>query len=195
VPIARIPDSVLLKGEFMNRKHALTWTALGAAIILNACAKKEVAAPPPPPPPPPPVVDSAPPPPPPPPPPVDTNVVRRERLQSLMSEVLKPIYFDLDQSSIKPEGKDILTRVGSLLKEYPELFVTVEGNADERGSTEYNQALGDRRANAAKKWLLAFGVNSNQLKTVSYGKEKASSGSDESVWSQDRRDDLPGEIR
>ncbi|HQF55433.1 MAG TPA: OmpA family protein [Fibrobacteria bacterium] len=179
----------------MNRKHALTWTALGAAIILNACAKKEVAAPPPPPPPPPPVVDSAPPPPPPPPPPVDTNVVRRERLQSLMSEVLKPIYFDLDQSSIKPEGKDILTRVGSLLKEYPELFVTVEGNADERGSTEYNQALGDRRANAAKKWLLAFGVNSNQLKTVSYGKEKASSGSDESVWSQDRRDDLPGEIR
>ena len=179
----------------MNRKQALTWTALGAAIILNACAKKEVAAPPPPPPPPPPVEEMAPPPPPPPPPPVDTNVVRRERLQSLMSEVLKPIYFDLDQSSIKPEGKDILTRVGSLLKEYPELFVTVEGNADERGSTEYNQALGDRRANAAKKWLLAFGVNSNQLKTVSYGKEKASSGSDESVWSQDRRDDLPGEIR
>lgn len=179
----------------MNRKHTLTWAALGAAIILNACAKKEVAAPPPPPPPPPPVEEMAPPPPPPPPPPVDTNVVRRERLQSLMSEVLKPIYFDLDQSSIKPEGKDILTRVGGVLKEYPELFVTVEGNADERGSTEYNQALGDRRANAAKKWLLAFGVKSSQLKTVSYGKEKARSGEDESVWSQDRRDDLNGEIR
>ncbi|HOX50787.1 MAG TPA: OmpA family protein, partial [Fibrobacteria bacterium] len=74
-------------------------------------------------------------------------------------------------------------------------FVTVEGNADERGSTEYNQALGDRRAAAAKKWLESFGVKSSQLKTISYGKEKASNGSDESVWSKDRRDDLPGEIR
>lgn len=182
----------------MNRKQALTWTALGAAMILNACAKKEVAAPPPPPPPPPPVVDSAPPPPPPPPPPpapVDTNVVRRERLQGLMGEVLKPIYFDLDQSTIKPEGKEILTKIGGLLKAYPELSVTVEGNADERGSTEYNQALGDRRATAAKKWLEAFGVKSAQLKTVSYGKEKAGHGEDESVWSQDRRDDVPGQIR
>lgn len=178
----------------MNRKNALTLSVLGAALLLNACAKKEVAAPPPPPPPPPPAVVEAPPPPPPP-PPVDTVAERRARLQGLMAEALKPIYFDLDQSSIKPEGKEILTKVGGLLKEYPELFVTVEGNADERGSTEYNQALGERRATAAKKWLEAFGVKSAQLKTVSYGKEKAASGADESVWSKDRRDDLPGEIR
>jgi peptidoglycan-associated lipoprotein len=179
----------------MNRKHALIWTTIGAAMILNACAKKEVAAPPPPPPPPPPAVVEAAPPPPPPPPPRDTVAERRARLQGLMAEALKPIYFDLDQSSIKPEGKEILTKIGGLLKEYPELFVTVEGNADERGSTEYNQALGDRRANSAKKWLEAFGVKSAQLKTISYGKEKAAQGADESVWSKDRRDDVPGEIR
>jgi peptidoglycan-associated lipoprotein len=177
----------------MNRKIALTLSVLGAALLLNACAKKEVAAPPPPPPPPPAVVEA--PPPPPPPPPVDPAAERRARLQSLMGEVLRPIYFDLDQSTIKPEGKEILTRIGGLLKEYPELFVTVEGNADERGSTEYNQALGERRANSAKKWLEAFGVQSSQLKTVSYGKEKAASGADESVWSKDRRDDFSGEIR
>ena len=179
----------------MKNTHIATLSALAFAAIFAGCAKKEVVVPPPPPPPPPVVDTVVPPPPPPPPPPPDTNAIRRERLQGLMSQVLKPIYFDLDQSTIKSEGKDILTKIGNLLKEYPELSVTVEGNADERGSTEYNQALGDRRANAAKKWLLAFGVNSNQLKTVSYGKEKASSGSDESVWSQDRRDDLPGEIR
>ena len=183
----------------MNRKHALIWTALGAAMILNACAKKEVVAPPPPPPPPPAVVEAVTPPPPPPPPPPpaprDTVAERRARLQGLMAEALKPIYFDLDQSSIKPEGKEILTKLGSLLKEYPELFVTVEGNADERGSTEYNQALGDRRATSARKWLEAFGVKSKQLKTVSYGKEKAVQGGDENSWAKDRRDDIPGEIR
>jgi peptidoglycan-associated lipoprotein len=111
-----------------------------------------------------------------------------------MNEVLKPIYFDLDQSSIKPEGKDILSKIGGLLKQYPELSITVEGNADERGSTEYNQALADRRATASKKWLEAFGVKSTQLKSISYGKEKASHGDDEGVWSKDRRDDVPGEI-
>ena len=111
-----------------------------------------------------------------------------------MNEVLKPIYFDLDQSTIKPEGKEILTKVGSLLKQYPELSVTVEGNADERGSTEYNQALGDRRAIASKKWLNAYGVKDSQLKSLSYGKEKAGHGDDEGQWSKDRRDDLPGEI-
>jgi len=180
----------------MNRKNALTLSVLGAALLLNACAKKEVAAPPPPPPPPPPaVVEAPPPPPPPPPPPRDTVAERRARLQGLMAEALKPVYFDLDQSTIKPEGKEILTKIGGLLKEYSELFVTVEGNADERGSTEYNQALGERRATSAKKWLEAFGVKSSQLKTVSYGKEKAASGADEGVWSKDRRDDVPGEIR
>jgi peptidoglycan-associated lipoprotein len=179
----------------MNRRHALAMTAIGAAMLLNACAKKEVVAPPPPPPPPPPaVVEAPPPPPPPPPPPVDTNATRRARLQGLMGEVLKPIYFDLDQSTIKPEGKDILAKIGDLLKQYPELYVTVEGNADERGSTEYNQALGDRRATASKKWLEAYGVKSTQLKTVSYGKEKAAHGEDDGVWSKDRRDDVPGEV-
>ncbi|MBK8801080.1 MAG: OmpA family protein [Fibrobacteres bacterium] len=179
----------------MNRKYALVLTAVGASMLIGACTKTEIVTPPTPPPPPPMETVVVPPPPPPPPPPRDTVAERRARLQGLMAEALKPIYFDLDQSNIKPEGKDILTKVGSLLKEYPELFVTVEGNADERGSTEYNQALGDRRAASAKKWLESFGVKSTQLKSISYGKEKAANGQDESTWSKDRRDDLPGEIR
>jgi peptidoglycan-associated lipoprotein len=186
----------------MNRKLTLVLTAVGASMLLNACAKKEVSAPPPPPAPAPapvvapPVVAAPPPPPPPAPvaPPKDTLADRRARLQGLVNEVLKPVYFDLDQSTIKPEGKDVLTRIGGLLKQYPELSVTLEGNADERGSTEYNQALGDRRAVSARKWLEAFGVKSSQLKAISYGKEKATQGGDENAWAKDRRDDIPGEI-
>jgi peptidoglycan-associated lipoprotein len=181
----------------MKITQVTTLSALVAATFLASCAKKEIAVPPPPPPPPPPVVEVAPPPPPPPPPPpVDTNVVRRERLQGLMSQVLKPVYFDLDQSTIKPEGKDILKQIGDLLKAYPELSVTVEGNCDERGSTEYNQALGERRANAATSWLKNYGVKSSQFSAVSFGEERpASQGTDESAWSQNRRDEFPGQIK
>jgi len=181
----------------MKTTHVTTLSALAFAAFFASCAKKEVAAPPPPPPPP--VVETpvvTPPPPPPPPPPPDTNALRRERLQGLMSQVLKPIYFDLDQSSIKSEGKAILKSVGDLLKTYPELSVTVEGNCDERGSTEYNQALGERRANAAVAWLKSYGVKAAQIQGVSYGEERpAAQGSDESAWSQNRRDELPGQIR
>ena len=180
----------------MKTTHVTTLSALAFAALFASCAKKEVAAPPPPPPPP--VVETpvVTPPPPPPPPPPDTNAIRRERLQGLMSQVLKPIYFDLDQSSIKPEGKVILKSVGDLLKTYSELSVTVEGNCDERGSTEYNQALGERRANAAVAWLKSYGVKAAQIKGVSYGEERpAAQGSDESAWSQNRRDELPGQIR
>lgn len=177
----------------MKITHAAALSALAFAVVMAGCAKKEVVVPPPPPPPPPPVVDTVVPPPPPPP---DTNAIRRERLQGLMSQVLKPIYFDLDQSTIKAEGKAILKSVGDLLKDYPELSVTVEGNCDERGSTEYNQALGDRRANAAVSWLKSYGVNASQIQGVSYGEERpAVQGSDESAWAQNRRDELPGQIR
>ena len=95
----------------MNRKFAIALAALGASMLIGACTKTEVAAPPPPPPPPPVETAVEPPPPPPPPPPRDTVAERRARLQGLMAEALQPIYFDLDQSSIKPEGKDILTKV------------------------------------------------------------------------------------
>ena len=179
----------------MKITHVTTLSALAAAALLSSCAKKEVAAPPPPPPPP---VVEAPvvAPPPPPPPPVDTNALRRERLQGLISQVLKPIYFELDQSTLNADGKALLKQVGDVLKLYPELVVTVEGHADERGSTEYNQALGERRANAATSWLKAYGVSASQFSGVSYGEEKpAAMGSDESAWSQNRRDELVGQIK
>jgi len=178
----------------MNRRYALALTSLSAALLLNACAKKEVVAPPPAPPPPPGARGGGAPRPAPPPPPVDTAAERRARIQGLMNDALKPIYFDFNESSIKPEGKDVLTKVGDLLKQYPEVSVTLEGNADERGSTEYNLALGNRRADAAEKWLTTYGVSASQLKTISYGKEKATHGDDDGTWSKDRRDDIPGEI-
>jgi peptidoglycan-associated lipoprotein len=120
-----------------------------------------------------------------------THAENQRKLQDLLTEALKPVYFDYDQSEVKPDGKAILGRIGALLKQDKTLSVTIEGNTDERGSTEYNLALGDRRANTARKWLLSYGISKDQLKTVSYGKEKpAADGHDEASWSKNRRDDF-----
>jgi len=109
----------------------------------------------------------------------------------MLSEALKPIYFDYDKSAINARGEDILRGIGALMKQDKTLSVTIEGNTDERGSTEYNQALGDRRAAAALRWLASYGVPKAQLKPVSYGKEKpAVDGHDESAWSKNRRDEF-----
>ena len=75
------------------------------------------------------------------------------------------------------------------LKQYPNITVTVEGNCDERGTREYNLALGERRATSAKNYLVALGVDPNRIQTISYGKERpAVLGSDEAAWAQNRRD-------
>lgn len=181
----------------MKKTQILSLTAIALAAAISGCAKKQVQAPPPPPPPPPPpVVDTTPPPPPPPPPPVDTMALRRQRLQGLMTEALKPIYFDYDASEVKPEGRQILTQIGDVLKQYPELSVTIEGHCDERGSSEYNLALGERRANAASSWLKNYGVPATQLKTVSMGEERpAVQGDSEDAFAQNRRDEFIGETR
>lgn len=120
-----------------------------------------------------------------------THEENQRKLQDLLSEALKPVYFDYNQAEVKPDGKAILGRIGALLKQDRTLSITIEGNTDERGSTEYNLALGERRANTARKWLLSYGISKDQLKTVSYGKEKpAVDGHDESAWSKNRRDDF-----
>lgn len=98
------------------------------------------------------------------------------------------VFFDLDKSTLKPEGKDQLTKWVAFLKKYPNDQLLVEGHADERGTREYNLALGERRANAVKEFLVANGVQATRLKTVSYGKERpAVLGSNEAAWSQNRR--------
>lgn len=139
-----------------------------------------------------------PPPPPPKPEPVrDTAAERRARLQGLMDELLsQSTYFDYNEASLNGEGKDLLKKIGDVLKAYPELSVKVEGNCDERGSDEYNLALGEKRAKAADAWLKNYGVKAAQLSFISYGKEKpAVQGSDESAWAKNRRDGFSGEIK
>jgi len=98
------------------------------------------------------------------------------------------VFFDFDKSTLKPEGKDQLLKWVAYLKKYPNLTLLVEGHCDERGTREYNLALGERRANAAKEFLVANGVAVSRLKTVSYGKERpAVLGSNEAAWAQNRR--------
>ncbi len=100
----------------------------------------------------------------------------------------KVIYFEFDQSDIRPEDYGTLRAHADYLANNRNLSITVEGHADERGSREYNIALGERRANTVKRFLEAEGVDPNQLSTVSYGEERPEmSGSDEHAWARNRR--------
>jgi len=98
------------------------------------------------------------------------------------------VFFDFDKSVIKPEGRTTLQRQAEWLKKYPNVTVTIEGHCDERGTREYNLALGERRATAVRNALVALGIQPNRVKTISYGKERpAVLGSNEAAWAQNRR--------
>lgn len=98
------------------------------------------------------------------------------------------VFFDFDKYNLKAKARDTLKRQAAWLKRYPSVVITIEGHCDERGTREYNLALGERRANSAKNYLVALGINPNRLKTISYGKERpAVVGSNEAAWSQNRR--------
>ena len=98
------------------------------------------------------------------------------------------VFFDFDKSDIKAEGQTVLSRQADWLKRYPNVTVTVEGHCDERGTREYNLALGERRANAVRRALVALGIPQNRIQTISYGKERpAVVGSNEAAWAQNRR--------
>lgn len=108
--------------------------------------------------------------------------------QDLQQNVGDRVFYDTDQSGINPEGRKTLERQAQWLKRYPNLTITIEGHCDERGLREYNLALGDRRATAAKDMLIALGIDANRIKTISYGKERpAVVGSDEAAYGQNRR--------
>ena len=97
------------------------------------------------------------------------------------------VYFDLDKAEIR-DGTSTLNDQAAWLKKYPNITIVVEGHADERGTREYNLALGERRANAVKEYLVSRGVSANRIETVSYGKERpAVLGSNNSAWAQNRR--------
>lgn len=101
------------------------------------------------------------------------------------------IYFDFDKYNIKDEYREVLNQKAALMREFPSIRVRIEGHTDERGTQEYNLALGERRAKAAYEFLVLLGVNPNQLEIISYGKEKpVVEGSNEQAWSANRRDNF-----
>ncbi|KAA6205040.1 MAG: peptidoglycan-associated lipoprotein Pal [Candidatus Tokpelaia sp.] len=98
------------------------------------------------------------------------------------------VFFDLDSSSIRADGQKTLQRQAQWLNRYPQYTITVEGHADERGTREYNLALGQRRAVSARNYLASQGVAMRRMKTISYGKERPVAVCDDiSCWSQNRR--------
>jgi peptidoglycan-associated lipoprotein len=98
------------------------------------------------------------------------------------------VFFDFDKSTLKPEARTTVERWAAWLKTYPQNRVMIEGHADERGTREYNLALGERRANAAMAYLVSLGIDQNRVRTISYGKERpAVLGSNEAAWAQNRR--------
>lgn len=101
---------------------------------------------------------------------------------------LQPLYFPLDSSDVSPEGQVVMQANAATLKKYPTWQITIEGHSDERGTAEYNLALGERRALSARSYLVSLGVPADKVKTVSYGKEfPFDAGHDESAWSKNRR--------
>jgi len=102
--------------------------------------------------------------------------------------VLKPIYFDFDKSNIRPEFQPVLEGISGWLAARPERQLLIEGHCDERGTDEYNLALGERRALSVRRYLVALGVAVERLHTISYGEEKpADPGHDEAAWAKNRR--------
>ena len=101
----------------------------------------------------------------------------------------KDVLFDFDKFSLKPEGRDTLKQLAAWLTKNKDKSVLIEGNCDERGTTEYNLALGERRAKEAMKYLVELGVDGKRIKTISYGKERPlDPGHTEEAWAKNRRD-------
>jgi peptidoglycan-associated lipoprotein len=115
----------------------------------------------------------------------DLNVINEElRRRGFSADV----YFDYDESTLTDDTRDKLSRNADLLKSNAQFSVTIEGHADERGTNEYNLALGERRANAVRDYLGSLGVSGDRLRTISYGEERpVCTTNEESCWSQNRR--------
>jgi peptidoglycan-associated lipoprotein len=104
---------------------------------------------------------------------------------------LQPIYFDFDKSFVRDDAKAVMKANADYLKANPKVKVRIEGNCDERGTIEYNQALGQRRAASAKKYLTDMGVSAKRISLISYGKEKpVCTQSTEDCWQKNRRDEF-----
>jgi len=128
------------------------------------------------------VVDTTPepPPPPPPPPPPEEPEVKETDFHT--------VYFDFDKYNIRGDQKANLDKNAKLLKENSDMVIKIEGHCDERGTVEYNLALGDKRANSVKDYLVDLGISANRIETISYGKERpVDPGHNEAAWAKNRR--------
>ncbi len=166
-------------------------------LLVPLAAACSTPTPPPPPPPPEAKAPEIPPPPPPPPPapkpapavPAESPMQAFERARSALT--VTSVYFDYDKSVIKPDQVSAITENGNLANAYANDYLTLQGNCDERGSREYNLALGQRRADAVKQRLRLLGIPETRVETVSFGKEKPRElCHNESCWSMNRRVDF-----
>jgi peptidoglycan-associated lipoprotein len=170
---------------------------LVAAVGVTACGKKKpAAAPAPPPPAPPPATTPAPPPPPPPAPapttdrtPTEDEIFAKKSLADLNAE--KPLgdaFFDLDSAQIREDAKPALQKDAEWMKRWASTKIMVEGHCDSRGTSEYNLALGDRRAKAVMDYLVSLGIGGDRIQIVSKGKEQPfCADENEACWQQNRR--------
>ena len=140
------------------------FAAIAAMIVMAACSNQQEAAAP------------------------ATTTVTPGSVADFRQNVGDRVFFDTDMSVIREDGRQTLNRQAEWLKKYAQYQITIEGHCDERGTREYNFALGERRANAAKQYLVAQGIPAARIKTVSFGKENPDPpGSDEAAWARNRR--------
>jgi peptidoglycan-associated lipoprotein len=162
----------------MKFSSAMKFAVLSAALLLAACTHKQEA------------VNTAPPPAPPPPPQQQavTSSIIPGSAQDFKVNVGDTVHFALNQYNIEDSDKNTLNKQAQWLARYPSVRLSIEGHCDERGTREYNLALGARRANAVKEYLVAQGVSAARLETISYGKERPiCTESNEDCWAQNRR--------
>jgi len=184
----------------MTDRRTVLVLALLVTTTLAACHKKAPPVVRPAPPPTTPTTSTTPTPPPRPPEPVPTPVsvptepIRDDAISSASlddlnkNSPLKPVFFELDSSDLSAVAQKSLDENAALLKRYASWAVTVEGHCDERGTAEYNLALGERRAIAARAYLVSLGIPADRVRTVSYGKEfPFDPGHDEGAWGKNRR--------
>ena len=165
-------------------KTTTTLLCTAALIALAGCAKKPPAKLPPAPP-----AETTAPTPPAAPSEVGNTTVPGSRADFLQQAGTDTVHFATDSSDLDSEATATLTKQAAWLQKFPNVRVTIEGHCDERGTREYNMALGARRANSARAYLVALGVESSRIQTVSYSAERpAVLGTGEAVWSQNRRD-------
>ena len=140
------------------------FVAMAAMLVIAACSNQQEAAAP------------------------ATTTVTPGSVADFRQNVGDRVFFDTDQSTIREDGRQTLARQAEWLKKYGQYRITIEGHCDERGTREYNFALGERRANAAKQYLIAQGIPAARINTVSFGKENPDPpGSDEAAWARNRR--------